>query len=145
MAKDPIIMTCRPGRRKIALLSIYMLLILALSLIPMHREIRGLEFLINMKSLVQNLMHIPFYAFLAILWLQILRIYAFKGWKTVLFVAFFSVGFGIVIEFIQMTIPGRYPSIIDMGLNTIGTFVGILIYLMVERNGSGFIRRMVCE
>ena len=122
-----------------------MLLILTLSLIPMHREIKGLGFLINMKSLVQNLMHIPFYAFLAILWFQILRIYAIKSWKTVLLVTFFSVGFGILIELIQMTIPGRYPSIIDMGLNTTGTFVGILICFLSERSRSKFIRRLVCQ
>ena len=144
MAKDSIMMTCRPDRRKIGILPIYMLLILTLSLIPMHREIRGFQFIINTDSLFQNLMHIPVYAFLAILWLKILRIYAFKGWKMLFFVVLFSVGFGILIEFIQMTIPGRYPSMVDMGLNTIGAFVGILIYFLLERSRSSFIRRLVC-
>jgi VanZ family protein len=55
-----------------------------------------------------------------------------------------SIGFGILNEFIQMAIPGRYAGTTDLGLNTIGALTGVLIYSWLERGKVGFFRRIVC-
>lgn len=131
-------------RTKIALLALYMLLILTASVIPMDRGIEGLDFVTGLKPSIQNLLHVPAYGFLSILWLQILRPYPRLGYKRIFFVLFVSIGFGIFNELIQLTVPGRYPSVIDAGLNIIGVIGGMLLYLWLERSGPGPIRRIVC-
>jgi len=138
-------MTCKPDKRKIVLLGLYMLVILFLSLLPMNRDIKAFQILIDLDSVIQNLMHVPVYALLAVLGMQIFSIYTGTFWKTVSIVATFSVGFGILLEFLQLIIPGRYPSAADMVLNSVGALIGILFYFIVERKGSGLIKRLVCE
>ena len=128
-----------------ALLGAYVLVILMTSLIPMDREIKGLNFIIGIKPIIQNSLHVPVFALLAVLSLQILSIYQINGWKRLLLVLLFAVGFGLLNEFMQLAVPGRYPSVIDMGLNTVGVFVGAFIYFFIERNGSGLIKRLVCQ
>ena len=136
---------CRPAKQKIAILAVYMLIILALSAIPMDREIKGLQFLIEIKPLNQNLMHIPVYAILAVFWLQLLSSHGVGGIKKFWLVFLFSAGFGIMNEFIQLAIPGRYPSLIDMVFNTIGSAAGIWLYFSLEKCRPSLIRRIVCE
>jgi VanZ family protein len=122
-----------------------MFLLLASSAIPMDRPIKGLQFIIDLKPTIQNLLHIPMFAALAILFLQILQNYRFEGWKRNSWVLLSSVCFGIINEAIQVAIPGRYGGIIDIILNLIGAVVGILIYNFVEKCRPGLIRRIVCE
>ena len=137
--------SCSPYNKKIILLLVYMLLVVFLSAIPMDREIRGLQFIIEMKPLIQSLMHVPFYAVLSILWLQVLKMHQITGRKCLIMGFISAVGFGILIEFIQIAVPGRYPSFIDMGLNTVGALVGLLLYLVIEKSGTGIVRRIVCD
>lgn len=111
----------------------------------MDREIEGLNFIIGLKPSIHNLLHVPAFAFLSILWLQIVRPSPRLGYKRIFFVLFVSIAFGIFNELIQLTVPGRYPSVIDVGLNIIGIVGGILLYLWLERSGPGPIRRIVCN
>ncbi|MDY7037610.1 MAG: VanZ family protein [Thermodesulfobacteriota bacterium] len=136
---------CKLDKQKIALIVGYMLLILMTSVIPMDREIKGLNFIIGIKPLIQNSLHIPVYAILAVLWLQLLSNHGLAGIKRFWIVFLFSAGFGIMNEFIQLTIPGRYPSLIDMLFNTIGFAAGIWLYLYLEKCEPGLIRRIICE
>ena len=123
---------------KITILISYMLLILGTSLIPMDRDIRGLQFIIDLKPLIQNLLHIPAFALLSILWLQVVRNHM-NGQKQILCVLSLTIGFGILTELIQITIPGRYPGIMDIGLNTIGSILGIILYYKLEKAGDSLI------
>ena len=136
---------CKTDRRKIALLLAYMSLIVASSLIPMDREISGLQFIIELKPLIQNLLHIPAYAVLAILLFQLLRIYKVEGRKRIVLLVACAVGFGLLNELIQLAVPGRYPSLVDMVLNVIGILVGAWLYSVIEKGRPGFLRRIVCE
>lgn len=136
---------CRPSNKKIALSLSYVILILASSLIPMDRDITGLQFIIDLKPTIQNLLHIPIYAVLAILFLQILQNYRIEGRKADLTVFLAAGFFGVLNEVIQMVVPGRYAGLTDMGLNLIGALIGICIYHLVGKFRPGLIRRIVCE
>ena len=137
--------SCRPSKPKLALTLIYMILLLASSGIPMDKPIKGIQFIIDLKPTIQNLLHIPMFAILAVLFLQILRNYQFEGWKRNFWVLICTVCFGIINEVIQIAVPGRYAGITDIVLNLIGAFVGIIIYSLVEKPRPGLIRRIICD
>lgn len=48
--------------------------------------------------------------------------------------ALLSIGFGILIEFLQRFVPGRSFSIADMLANSIGVGLGYLILLLLKRS-----------
>ena len=137
--------TCRPSNKKIALVAFYTLLLLASSLIPMDRDVKGLQFVIDLKPAIQNLLHIPMYVILSILFLQILQNYQIEGWKANIMVILGTGFFGVINEVIQVVVPGRYGGVTDIGLNLVGTLVGVLIYHLVGKIKPGLIRRIVCE
>ena len=85
------------------------------------------------------------FAILAILWLQISKQYEIEGKKRIVLILLLSFGFGILNELIQLTIPGRYAGILDMGLNTIGVLCGIALYVLLEKSKPGLLRKIVCE
>jgi VanZ family protein len=136
--------TCRPSNMKIFVVLIYMFLLLASSAIPMDREILGLQFVIDLKPTIQNLLHIPMYMVLAIFFLQVLQNYQIDGWRRNVLVLLGAGFVGILSEFIQIAVPGRYGGLSDIGLNFIGTITGIFIYSFVEKTKPGLIRRIVC-
>ena len=119
---------------KIFVLLIYILLLLASSAIPMDRDIQGLQFIIDLKPTIQNLLHIPAYTLLSILFLQIFQNYKIDGWRRNVLVLLGAGLIGILSEIIQIAVPGRYGGLMDIGLNFIGVIAGILIYSYVERN-----------
>jgi VanZ family protein len=45
----------------------------------------------------------------------------------------FSVGFGIMIEFLQLFVPGRSFSAADMLANSIGVGLGFLIFMLLKK------------
>ena len=98
---------CRPSNLKISFVLIYMSLLLVSSLIPMDREVMGLKFIIDLKPTIQNLLHIPMYIVLTILFLQILQNYQIEGWKANVLVFLGAGCFGIINEIIQIIVPGR--------------------------------------
>lgn len=134
----------RSFKPKILLTLSYMLLVLVTSVIPMDREIRGFQFLIDLKPTVQNLLHIPVYAILSILFLQVTKNYQLEGWKKIALVFICAGGFGVLNEVVQIFIPGRYAGLTDMGLNFIGAILGVFIYTSVEKSKLDMIRRIIC-
>ena len=130
---------------KISVVLIYMFLLLASSIIPMDREIPGFQFVMDLKPTIQNLIHVPAYIVLAILFLQIFQNNRIEGWRRNALVLLGAGLIGILGEIIQISVPGRYGSLADIGLNFIGTIVGIFIYSHVENTKPGLIRRIVCE
>ena len=136
---------CKPSKRKISLLLVYILFLLVTSLVPMDREIVGLLFLLALKPALQNLLHIPLFMLLSILLLQVLQNNKPLLRSRILLSLILSCFIGIFNEYIQIFVPGRYPSIIDMGFNTLGAILGIALYAKLERSGESLIRRLVCE
>ena len=137
--------TCRPSKPKIVITAIYMLFMLTTSLIPMDRQVYGLNFIIEFKSYIQNILHIPLYAVLSILFLQLFKNYYPNISKRIVLIFVCCGGFGILNEIIQSVIPGRYGGVGDIILNLIGAMIGILIFTFVERRQPGLLRRIICE
>ena len=133
--------TCRPSNMKIFVVLIYMFLLLTSSAIPMDREIQGLQFVIDLKPTIQNLLHIPAYIVLAVLLLQIFQNYQTESWRRNALVLLCAGLIGILSEIIQIAVPGRYGGLTDIGLNFIGTIAGILIYshIVCDRGTSSVI------
>lgn len=129
---------------KIFLATTYMLLILVTSAIPMDREITGFHFLINLKPTVQNLLHIPVFAILSVLYLQVIKNYRPVNWKNISLILICSGGFGVLNEIIQVFIPGRYAGLTDIILNLTGSILGVLVYLLAENREPSIIRRIIC-
>jgi VanZ family protein len=122
-----------------------MFLLLASSAIPMDRQITGLQFVIDLKPTIQNLLHIPAFMIFAILCLQVLKNFQIHGWKRNVLVILGAGFIGLLSEVIQIAVPGRYGGLADIGLNFIGAISGILIYSWAEKAKPGLLRRIVCE
>ncbi|MGB5306062.1 MAG: VanZ family protein [Gammaproteobacteria bacterium] len=112
---------------------LYMAGIYRLSAIPGDAGAAGLGGIIAWTPpAIQNLLHIPLFGILAWLWYRTLA-----GWITRLpavYVLVFIVtaGFGVLDEWHQLTIPGRYASLTDIALNTLGTVVALWL---IARSG----------
>ena len=136
---------CRRNAIKIILTSVYMLLLLTSSMIPMDRQIKGLQFVIALKPAIQNLLHIPMFAILSFLFLLLLQPFQIEIWKRNVIVLLSSGLFGLIIEIIQISVPGRYGGLTDIMLNLAGAILGIVVFGLVEKSKSGLIRRIICE
>jgi glycopeptide antibiotics resistance protein len=137
--------TCKPNKRKIGLLIVYVGFLFATSLVPMDRPIEGLEFVISIKPTVQNLLHIPVYTLLAILWLQVFQPYEMSMSKKLVLAIVLSSLIGILTECIQIAVPGRYPSLLDTTFNVMGSGLGIVLYYRLYHTSDSLIRRLVCQ
>jgi VanZ family protein len=111
-----------------------MLFLLASSMIPMDRQIKGIQFVIELKPTIQNLLHVPMFAILSFLFLLMLQTFQIKNWKRNA-IAFLSSGiFGLINEIIQIPVPGRYGGLTDILLNFAGAILGIIAFCLVEKS-----------
>ena len=127
--------TCKPNK----LIVILTIIILSTSLIPItiHLSYR--------VQIFQNLMHIPLFTVLTIVFLQLFKNRRLFGrlWFGCAVLALSLIG--IIQELVQFFIPGRWPSIVDVYLNAIGIMIGICFFILVEKVKPYFIRRLVCK
>ena len=136
---------CIPSKRKLLLLSSYILLIIASSMIPMDHEIKGLNFIISINPKLQNFLHIPMYTVLSILWLQVMQMHNVTTWKSIFSALFFACAFGFINEYVQSFIPGRYASLGDIMLDLLGAIGGISIFYILRQSKPNLLRKLVCE
>ena len=106
----------------------YMLIVFTLSSIPMDRQIEGLNFLINLDSDIQNLLHIPLFGCLAVLWIKALERYNIRYSNIVFRTLTITILFGMFDEIHQYFVPGRFASFMDMLLNIMGSLFGVAAY-----------------
>lgn len=99
------------------------------------------EALLLLPPTWQNLLHIPLYFGLAACWIWALSAFSQSPRSRVLMGVLFAMAWGIFDEFHQSTVPGRFGSITDMGLNLIGAaLAAALIYrltAMKTKPGAG--------
>ena len=143
LAAQPL--TCSPSLRKMILLILYSLLILGGSLIPMDGSSKTFAIFMDLKPMLQNLLHIPVFALLAILLLQVLDGYGIQGIRKWLTTLTSILIFGILNEMIQLAVPGRYPGLLDILLNSFGTMVGFALYFYFEKRHHTLFHRLVCK
>lgn len=114
---------------------LYMGLILLGSSIPAHNgastEKHFLDFLL-LPNLLQNLLHIPAYALLAFFWRWSLNRYLPAG-NALILALVLTIVLGMLQEWYQNLIPGRYVSLSDVFFNSIGAVAGVWVYSLLYR------------
>jgi len=100
-----------------------MMLIFILSALPSDESL-SFRFLADLKPQWQNLLHIPVYMILAFLWLHGVS----SPHEQSMSVFLYANGYGIFNELVQMMIPGRFFSFLDMLLNGLGVVLGIMAF-----------------
>ncbi len=85
------------------------------------------------SSTVANMLHIPAYGLLALLWIFTLRDHGISRHRT-MYVAFLvASAYGALTELNQVWIPGRYPSAFDVMFNVAGSLIFIWLYWWATR------------
>ena len=84
----------------------------------------------NTAPLAQKVLHVITYAVLAVLWMWTLAgIESLPQRIALSFVL--ALVLGVVLEWYQTTVPGRYGTITDILLNTVGIVAGLVIALFL--------------
>jgi len=74
---------------------------------------------------LQNLLHMPLFGLLAWLWWRSLRGWVERSRELLLTAFLLTVCYGILDEWHQYYIPGRYASLTDMLLNAAGALISV--------------------
>jgi VanZ family protein len=107
-----------------------MAMIFILSSIPGRPEAGGVKFLVEIDPQLQNLLHIPLFGTLQILWLHAFKKYGLSNRKIIPISLFITLAYGCLDELHQMFVPGRYASLTDILLNLTGIMIGTLIFIV---------------
>ena len=99
----------------------YMFLILILTLKPGSKH--GAHGIVS--QIFFNILHIPTYAILAYLILRCFSVISYKAYAASFVI---SVLYGAFMEVLQMFVPLRSASLMDIGLNSIGILSALLFY-----------------
>jgi glycopeptide antibiotics resistance protein len=88
---------------------------------------------VDLNPTIQNALHIPLFGLLQWLWLRALTRPGRALLATIALAALITIGYGCLDEFHQSFVPGRYASLQDILLNTIGVVAGTLFFLAMAR------------
>ena len=113
---------------------VLMAIIFVSSSIPMDGESKHFKFVVQLAPTIQNLLHIPVFSFLAYLWMNSLSRHGFSRIQTLIITIIITVGYGILDEFHQLFVPGRYASFSDVLFNILGCTIGIIIFFQFKRS-----------
>jgi VanZ family protein len=76
-------------------------------------------------TFVQKMMHLCFYGFLTLLWVWTLEAVQSKLYRFAIAIVV-AVSLGAVLEWYQTRVPGRFGTLLDVGLNVAGASLGLL-------------------
>ncbi|WP_432821244.1 VanZ family protein [Trichloromonas sp.] len=107
--------------------------IFLLSSVPGEVDDGILKILTALDPKLQNLLHIPLFALLQVLWLRAIVKGGLASWKNVLLCLGITLGYGLFDEIHQMFVPGRYASLLDVLLNLLGAVLGTLGFWWATR------------
>lgn len=115
--------------------ALYMLFVIGLSSIPgTAADGAGRPPLWWLPSLIANLLHVPLYAGLALVWCVTLGLATGLPVRRVALTALaLTAAFAVVDELYQHLTPGRSPSIDDVAVNAIGAALGVAVFLYGRR------------
>jgi len=82
----------------------------------------------SVSPTIQNVLHIPVYGLLALLWIFTLRTHGFNKYKSVWAAILLSAAYSGLIELYQLWIPGRVPSFVDFFANVAGILLFVWLY-----------------
>ncbi|WP_300462354.1 VanZ family protein [Desulfobacula sp.] len=107
---------------------VLMILIFVESSIPMDGGPDNIAFLTTLDPGIQNLLHIPLYGTLAVLWL---RFFCGSGTLTrqmVVYSLVITICYGCLDEVHQSFVRGRYGGLLDVYLNIFGAVAGTIFF-----------------
>ncbi len=111
----------------------YMFVLLILSSIPGAGENGNL---LGLSTRVANMLHIPAYGLLALLWIFTLRDHGMTEHRSMCVAFLVASGYGALTELYQVWIPGRFPSASDVMFNVAGSLIFIWLYWWVKLRRS---------
>ena len=92
----------------------------------------GFGFIGLIRPDLQSGLHIPMFFALTMILLVLLQGIEKRTHNQILFAFVLSNYVGIMNEVLQMFIPGRHPSLGDVGLNLVGTVLGLVVYFGIK-------------
>jgi len=107
----------------------YMLLLFFLCSLPDTNTSQNT--LTNIPSMLQNLLHLPAFGGLAILWLFSLRYFALSSRASQQIAVIVSISYGGLLELVQIWVPGRFASLGDFLFNCLGVLLFMTFYLKI--------------
>lgn len=114
----------------------YMFLLFVVSSLPDTNASQNI--MTEIPSALQNLLHVPAFGFLAVLWLFSLKYFLLSKRGTRYLAVILSMTYGGILEFYQAWVPGRFASVEDFLLNCIGILLAVLLSLIVSPRASHF-------
>jgi len=110
----------------------YMALLFAASSVP---DKAGVETVLSgLSSVTQNLLHIPAFGGLTFLWIKVLHEFRICPAYKIPMAAGIALCYGTGLELYQASVPGRFSSVMDLGLNLFGILSSLLVYALVKRH-----------
>jgi hypothetical protein len=88
------------------------------------------------SSTVGNMIHVPAYGLLALLWIFTLRDHGVAVHRSMCVAFLVASGYGALTELHQVWIPGRVPSGFDVTFNVVGILIFIWLYWWVKLHRS---------
>ena len=85
------------------------------------------------SSTVANILHIPAYGLLALLWIFTLRDHGVTEHRSMCVAFLVASGYGALTELHQVWVPGRFPSASDVMFDVVGGLIFIWLYWWVSR------------
>ena len=95
----------------------------ALSAVPQPESVDGHQVMMATPTW-QNLLHVPAYFILAMLWWRTLRTQKWSVASSVIAAMLVTAAYGVLDEVHQYFVPGRYLSLTDVMLNLLGALLG---------------------
>jgi len=115
-------------------------LVIALTIVPGNPQPGDSAFVWAIEltpAAVQKLMHVVLYALLFAVWYWTFGVRRSPGLTTTA-CAIALIALGAVLEFVQLSIPGRFGTLIDVSLNTGGVAIGIALTTITGNSGRCF-------
>ena len=127
-----------PAKQRIFLPLAYMLGIFALSSIPDTGRIESqVDKIFHWVSPeLQNLLHIPLFGGLAGCWYWALKSWVIGANSRIAIAFIFTTIYSFADEYYQLSVPGRFGSFTDIGLNAIGSILVLAIIAIHHRAGQ---------
>lgn len=114
----------------------YMIGILGFASIPDASD--NADYRLPLNAIMYNFLHVPAYAILVFLWFRALYQESRSKQRSIIYAVGITMAFGILQELVQSFVRGRFMSLADIGLNTIGIALAVLyihkrIYAQTEK------------